>query len=99
MVLPGCHGGGNYRRAIEELGISVNLITASTPIKERMQMLASHARGEVEAVVSVGVLAEGWDNPHCNLIVHMRPTLSKCYGDNLLAVVCELPKEKIAVWL
>ncbi|MGB1182536.1 MAG: DEAD/DEAH box helicase [Candidatus Puniceispirillaceae bacterium] len=63
--------------AIEELGISVNLITASTPIKERMQMLASHARGEVEAVVSVGVLAEGWDNPHCNLIVHMRPTLSK----------------------
>ena len=28
-------------------------------------------------MVSVGVLAEGWDNPHCNLIVHMRPTLSK----------------------
>ena len=63
--------------AIEELGISVNLITASTPIKERMQMLADHANGEVEAVVSVGVLAEGWDNPHCNIIVHMRPTLSK----------------------
>ena len=63
--------------AIEELGISVNLITASTPIKERMQMLAAHANGEVEAVVSVGVLAEGWDNPHCNIIVHMRPTLSK----------------------
>ena len=63
--------------AIEELGLSVNLITASTPIKERMQMLSAHARGEVEAVVSVGVLAEGWDNPHCNLIVHMRPTLSK----------------------
>ena len=40
-------------------------------------MLSAHARGEVEAVVSVGVLAEGWDNPHCNLIVHMRPTLSK----------------------
>ena len=63
--------------AIEELGLSVNLITASTPIKERMQMLSAHAMGEVEAVVSVGVLAEGWDNPHCNLIVHMRPTLSK----------------------
>ena len=25
----------------------------------------------------MGVLAEGWDNPHCNIIVHMRPTLSK----------------------
>ena len=63
--------------AIEELGISVCLITASTPIKERMQILANHAEGKIEAVVSVGVLAEGWDNPHCNLIVHMRPTLSK----------------------
>mgnify|MGYP001264545781 FL=1 len=63
--------------AIEELGLSVNLITASTPIKERMQMLSAHARGEVEAVVSVGVLAEGGDDPPCALIVHMRPTLSK----------------------
>ena len=63
--------------AIEEMGLSVSLITASTPIKERMQMLADHASGKVEAVVSVGVLAEGWDNPHCNIIVHMRPTLSK----------------------
>lgn len=63
--------------AIEELGLSVCLITANTPIKERMQILASHARGEIEAVVSVGVLAEGWDNPNCNIIVHMRPTLSK----------------------
>lgn len=63
--------------AIEALDISVNLIIAETPIKERMRMLAAHARGEVEAVVSVGVLAEGWDNPNCNIIVHMRPTMSK----------------------
>ena len=63
--------------AIEELGLSVELITAQTPIKERMAMLKAHEEGEVEAIVSVGVLAEGWDNPHCNIIVHMRPTLSK----------------------
>ena len=63
--------------AIQELGLSVELITAQTPIKERMQMLKAHEDGEVEAIVSVGVLAEGWDNPHCNIIVHMRPTLSK----------------------
>ncbi len=63
--------------AIQELGLSVELITAQTPIKERMAMLKAHEDGEVEAIVSVGVLAEGWDNPHCNLIVHMRPTLSK----------------------
>ena len=63
--------------AIQELGLSVELITAQTPIKERMQMLKAHEMGEVECIVSVGVLAEGWDNPHCNIIVHMRPTLSK----------------------
>lgn len=62
---------------IEELGITVALITAGTPIKERMALLAQHENGEIEAMVSVGVLAEGWDNPHCNIIVHLRPTLSK----------------------
>ena len=42
-----------------------------------MKLLTSHEKGEIEAMVSVGVLAEGWDNPYCNIIVHLRPTLSK----------------------
>ena len=42
-----------------------------------MKLLARHESGEIEAMVSVGVLSEGWDNPHCNIIVHLRPTLSK----------------------
>jgi len=62
---------------ILEFGIKAEIITAGTPIKERMQLLAQHERGEIEAMVSVGVLAEGWDNPNCNIIVHLRPTLSK----------------------
>ena len=73
--------------AIEELGISVSLITASTPIKERMQMLTDHAE-EKESVVSVGVLAEGWDNPHCNIIVHMRPTYQRSCGVSQWVVGC-----------
>ena len=60
-----------------ELGIEAVIVTASTPIKERMAVLARHEKGEVEAVISVGVLIEGWDNPNCNIIVHLRPTLSK----------------------
>jgi len=63
--------------AIRQAGITAAIVTAQTPIKERMALLASHENGEVEAMVSVGVLAEGWDNPHCNIIVHLRPTLSK----------------------
>ncbi|SCA55561.1 DNA/RNA helicase, superfamily II [Candidatus Terasakiella magnetica] len=62
---------------IQSFGINAALITAGTPIKERMQLLSQHENGEIEAMVSVGVLAEGWDNPHCNIIVHLRPTLSK----------------------
>ena len=62
---------------IRQAGITAEIVTAKTPIKERMKLLKGHANGEVETMVSVGVLAEGWDNPHCNIIVHLRPTLSK----------------------
>ena len=62
---------------IRQANITAEIVTAKTPIKERMKLLKGHESGEVEAMVSVGVLAEGWDNPHCNIIVHLRPTLSK----------------------
>ena len=62
---------------IRQYNIEAAIVTAATPIKERMRLLAKHESGEIEAIVSVGVLAEGWDNPHCNIIVHLRPTLSK----------------------
>jgi superfamily II DNA or RNA helicase len=64
-------------RSIRQFGIEAAIVTARTPIKERMKLLACHESGDIEAMVSVGVLAEGWDNPHCNIIVHLRPTLSK----------------------
>ena len=64
-------------QAIQESGIKGAIVTASTPLKERMRLLAAHENGDIEAMVSVGVLAEGWDNPNCNIIVHLRPTLSK----------------------
>jgi superfamily II DNA or RNA helicase len=62
---------------IRHYGISAAIVTAQTPIRERMKLLGRHETGEIEAMVSVGVLSEGWDNPFCNIIVHLRPTLSK----------------------
>ena len=62
---------------IRKFGIKAAIVTAATPIGERMKLLARHESGDIEAMVSVGVLAEGWDNPQCNIIVHLRPTLSK----------------------
>lgn len=64
-------------KTIQKAGIEAALVTAQTPINERMNLLESHENGGIEAMVSVGVLAEGWDNPQCNIIVHLRPTLSK----------------------
>ncbi len=62
---------------LRSIGISTATITSGTPLRERRRILAAHDKGDIEALVSVGVLIEGWDNPECNIIVHMRPTLSK----------------------
>ena len=67
------------KRQIEDLKLSVELITAKTPLKNRLEILTKHEKGEIECLVSVGVLSEGWDNPNCNTIVHLRPTLSKVF--------------------
>ena len=67
------------KRQIERINLNVELITAKTPIKERLEILSKHEAGEIECLISVGVLSEGWDNPNCNIIVHLRPTLSKVF--------------------
>ena len=67
------------KKHIESLNLSVELITAKTPIKERLRILSNHEKGTTECLISVGVLSEGWDNPNCNIIVHLRPTLSKVF--------------------
>ncbi len=67
------------KKLIEKKNLSVELITAKTPIKERLEILENHERGDLECLISVGVLSEGWDNPNCNVIVHLRPTLSKVF--------------------
>ena len=67
------------KKLIEKRNLSVELITAKTPIKERLEILENHERGDLECLISVGVLSEGWDNPNCNVIVHLRPTLSKVF--------------------
>ena len=67
------------KKQVEKRDLKVELITAKTPIKERLDILDKHEKGLVECLISVGVLSEGWDNPNCNVIVHLRPTLSKVF--------------------
>ncbi len=67
------------KRQVSSHNLNVELITAKTPIKERLEILDKHEKGIIECLISVGVLSEGWDNPNCNIIVHLRPTLSKVF--------------------
>jgi superfamily II DNA or RNA helicase len=69
--------------SIRRCGIDAAIVTASTPIGERMRLLARHESGEIEAMVSVGVLAEGWDNPTSGL------RCRKCCGVNRWAAGCD----------
>ena len=67
------------KRQVQSINLNVELITAKTPLKERLRILDDHEKGIIECLISVGVLSEGWDNPNCNIIVHLRPTLSKVF--------------------
>ena len=69
LGLSRCNSRGSHLEKVRANGIEAEIVT-STPITERMELLEAHENGKIEAMVSVGVLAEGWDNPHCNLIVH-----------------------------
>ena len=60
----------NEKRKILNYNLKVELIN-KTPLKERMTILEKHEKGELECLISVGVLSEGWDNPNCNIIVHL----------------------------
>ncbi len=67
------------KKQVSKRNLKVELITAKTPLKERLDILKDHENGNLECLISVGVLSEGWDNPNCNIIVHLRPTLSKVF--------------------
>ncbi len=84
---------------IKNIGVKSEILTALTPSGERNTILANHEKGKIEAVVSVGVLVEGWDNPNCNIIVHLRPTLSKVlWGQSVgRGLRCAKNKEKCII--
>lgn len=49
-----------------------------TPKEDRRAMLAAYAHGQIQIMVNVGVLCEGFDDPSVEVIVMGRPTKSRC---------------------
>lgn len=67
------------QRVSEELrkhGINAPFITSKTPRYERDRLICDFRDRRINAVCNVNVLTEGFDAPHIDCIVLLRPTLS-----------------------
>lgn len=67
------------QRVSEELrkfGIYCPSITGMTKTKERDRIIEDFKNGYIKAICNVNVLTEGFDAPHIDTIVLLRPTLS-----------------------
>lgn len=63
------------RRPSESLPIG--LLLGDTPRKERERILVAFERGQIDTLVQVGVLIEGWNSPRCKLLIDLAPSLSR----------------------
>lgn len=48
------------------------VVHGKLPVKQRSEILAAFAHGKHQAITSVGVLTEGWDDPGCSVAIFAR---------------------------
>lgn len=63
-------------RLAEDLGPVCEMVSGSTPKKEREEILERFKSGDISVVANVGVLTTGFDFPALDTIVLARPTMS-----------------------
>lgn len=64
------------KEAVENVGITVALVTGKTPAKERAKLVDEFKGGTIRHMLNVGVFTTGFDAPELNTIVMARPTMS-----------------------
>jgi DNA repair protein RadD len=62
--------------ALAAVGIIAPLVTGETPGAERDKLISRYKAREIRALVNVNVLTTGFDAPHVDLVVLLRPTES-----------------------
>lgn len=67
---------GEILRQIEDRGISVDCVSGTTPEDVRDERIARFKRGELHALINVGVLTTGFNAPNVDMIGMLRPTKS-----------------------
>ena len=70
------HGEHIVRTLRERHGIECGFVTGETTTRERDAVLNRFRRGELQYLCNVNVLTTGFDAPHIDCVVLLRPTLS-----------------------
>jgi DNA repair protein RadD len=60
----------------ERHGITIEVVTGDTPTPERDRIIAAFKAGVLRYLANVNVLTTGFDAPHVDCVVLLRPTLS-----------------------
>lgn len=62
--------------ALEARGIEAPVVEGNTSSHERAEIIRRYQRGELRALCNVNVLSEGFDAPHVDAVILLRPTKS-----------------------
>ena len=60
--------------AFEAAGVKVGLVHSQLSKPEREVILDAYSRGEIQVIVNVAMLTEGWDDPPTSCVVLLRPS-------------------------
>src|SRR5207342_2244396 len=67
----------NVASAFKVAGISAAVVHGEMSDTDRKATLAAYNHGELQVVVNVAVLTEGWDHPPTSCVVLLRPSSYK----------------------
>ena len=67
----------NVRDAFVAAGIDAGMVWGEMPETERREVLATYRRGDIQVMVNIAVLTEGWDHPPTSCVVLLRPSSYK----------------------
>jgi DNA repair protein RadD len=62
--------------AFNRAGLKAAVIHSKMPQNDRQRILMAFSKGDINFIVNVGILTEGWDSPKIDLIIMARPTFS-----------------------
>jgi len=67
----------HFCESLRAAGVQAGVVVDETPKDERRGLIATYARREIQALVNVGTLTEGWDDQQTSCVCLLRPTTSK----------------------